>query len=161
MGEFARPPSPRVRSVAAMFESAGVPARVVDDLAQGRWEKLIWNIPFNGLSAVLDQTTDLLLGSAAGDELVRAIMEEVIAAAKGAANVDLPRSLIESRIELTRGMGPYKTSSHLDMQAGRPMEIEAIFGYPLRRAQQAGVKTPLLWALYCLLRLRDSNRTSV
>ena len=161
MGEFARPPGPRVKSVAAMFESAGIPARVVDDLALGRWEKLIWNIPFNGLSAVLDQTTDLLLGSPPGEELVRAIMEEVIAAAKGAANVDLPKSLIESRIELTRGMGPYKTSSHLDMQAGRPMEIEAIFGYPLRRAHKAGVKTPLLWALYRLLKLRDSNRPGV
>jgi 2-dehydropantoate 2-reductase len=158
MGEFGRPPGARVKSVAAMFESAQIPVRVVEDLAQGRWEKLIWNIPFNGLSAVLDQTTDLLLGSAGGDELVRAIMREVLAAAKGAADVELPQSLIESRIALTRGMGPYKTSSHLDMQAGRAMEIEAIFGYPLRRAEQAGVKTPLLWALYRLLKLRDSNR---
>jgi 2-dehydropantoate 2-reductase len=158
LGEFGRPAGPRLKSVAALLESSKIPVRVVDDLAYGRWEKLVWNIPFNGLSAALDQTTDLLLATAAGEDLVRGLMREVIAAAKGAAGVDLPDSLIDAKVEQTRGIGPYKTSSHLDMQAGRAMEVEAIFGYPLRRAEQGGVATPLLWGLYRLLKLRDARR---
>ena len=159
LGEWGRPAGARVKGVAAMFEAAKVPTRVVDDLAYGRWEQLIWNIPFNGLSATLDQTTDLLLATPEGEELVRSLMREVIAAARAADNVTLPESLIQAKIDQTRGMGPYKTSSHLDMQAGRPMEVEAIFGYPLRRAQEAGAQTPLLWGLYRLLKLRDAART--
>jgi 2-dehydropantoate 2-reductase len=159
LGEFGRPAGARLKSVAALLESSRIAVRNVDDLAHGRWEKLVWNIPFNGLSAVLDQTTDLLLASPAGEELVRGLMAEVLAAAKGADDVDLPRSIIDAKVNQTRGMGPYKTSSHLDMQAGRPMEIEAIFGYPLRRAHEANVPTPLLWTVYRLLKLRDANRS--
>jgi 2-dehydropantoate 2-reductase len=140
-----------------MLRASNVAARVLEDLKYGRWEKLIWNMPFNGLSAVLDQTSDLLLSTAEGEALVRAIMEEVRAGAKG-AGVDLPASLVDAKIEQTRGMGAYKTSMHLDMQAGRAMEIEAIFGCPVRTAQAAGVPVPRLETLYRLLCLRDSYR---
>jgi 2-dehydropantoate 2-reductase len=158
LGEFGHPPSPRVHRIADMLRAARIPTRVLEDLKYGRWEKLIWNMPFNGLSAVLDHTTDQLIGLAEGESLVRAIMEEVRAAARG-VGVDLPESLVTAKIEQTRGMGPYKTSMHLDMQAGRAMEVEAIFGYPVRVAQAAGVPVPRLETLYRLLRLRDGYRT--
>jgi 2-dehydropantoate 2-reductase len=105
LGEWGRPAAARIKQIAAMFESARVPTRIVDDLAYGRWEKLIWNIPFNGLSATLDQTTDLLLATPEGEELVRALMQEVITAAKAADNVTLPPSLIQAKIDQTKGMG--------------------------------------------------------
>ena len=73
----------RVRRVAEMFSASGIPCRPLADLRYGRWEKLVWNIPFNGLSAVLDQTTDRLIDTPAGEALVRDLMEEVIAAARG------------------------------------------------------------------------------
>jgi 2-dehydropantoate 2-reductase len=155
LGEFDGPAGSRVRRIAGMLQSSNIPARVVDDLRYGRWEKLVWNIPFNGLSAVLNQTTDLLLDSPAGEALVRSIMEEVIAAAAG-VRVQLPLSLIQAKIEQTRGMGPYKTSMHLDMLAERAMEVEAIFGYPVRAAQGAGVPVPRLEMLYRLLILKNA-----
>lgn len=157
LGDFAAVTQDRARRIAEMFQASRIPCRLLDDLRQGRWEKLIWNIPFNGLSAVLDQTTDLLLATASGEALVRSIMEEVIAAARG-AGVELPRSLIDQKIEATHVMGAYKTSMHLDMQAGRPMEVEAIFGNPLRAARHAGVPVPNLEMLYRLLQLQDAHR---
>jgi 2-dehydropantoate 2-reductase len=157
LGDFAGLTDQRARKIAGMFQSSGIRCRVLDDLRYGRWEKLVWNIPFNGLSAVLDQTTDLLLASAAGDALVRSLMQEVIAAAR-AVGAELPHTLIDAKIEQTRGMGAYKTSMHLDMQAGRAMEVEAIFGYPVKAARQAGVATPRLEMLYRLLQLRDADR---
>ena len=156
LGEFEGRAGERVGRIAQMMQSSGIAVRILDDLRYGRWEKLVWNIPFNGLSAVLDQTTDLLTGSPAGEALVRSLMEEVIAGAAG-VGVELPRSLIEAKIEQTRGMGPYKTSMHLDMLAGRAMEVEAIFGCPVRTAQGAGVSVPRLEMLYRLLKLRDAR----
>ena len=157
LGEFRPGATDRLQRVADMLRSSKIPARALPDLRYGRWEKLVWNIPFNGLSAVLDQTTDLLIGTPAGEALVRDIMEEVIAGAR-AVGVELPASLIKAKIDQTRGMGAYKTSMHLDMQAGRAMEIDAIFGVPVRTAQAAGAPVPRLEMLERLLRLRDANR---
>jgi 2-dehydropantoate 2-reductase len=49
LGEFQRPAGPRTQQLAALFQNAGVPCKVTDNLAQAQWEKLVWNIPFNGL----------------------------------------------------------------------------------------------------------------
>lgn len=157
LGELTGPPSPRLRQVGRMMQEAGIPIRLLEDLVYGRWEKLLWNMPFNGLSAALDMTTDLLVGSDDGEDLVRGVMEEVIAAARAADGVTLPRELVEAKIRQTQAMGPYRTSMHLDMQAGRPMEVEAIFGEPLRRARAAGLPVPRLAMLYHMLKLVDAR----
>jgi 2-dehydropantoate 2-reductase len=49
-------------------------------------------------------------------------------------------------------MGPYRPSSLIDWQEGRAVEVEAIWGEPLRRAQAAGIAMPRLAALYAQLR---------
>jgi 2-dehydropantoate 2-reductase len=158
LGDFTGGATPRVHAIAQLFQSSNIPARVLENLRYGRWEKLVWNIPFNGLSAAMDLTTDILIGSAEGEALVRAVMTEVIAGAH-AVGVHLPYSLIDAKINQTRGMGAYLTSSHLDMRAGRPMEIEAIFGYPVRAAQAAGQPMPLIQMIYRMLKLRETRET--
>jgi len=159
LGEFKAAAGQRAQDIAGMFQHCKIRCRILDDLRHGRWEKLVWNIPFNGLSAVLNQTTDLLLGSPEGEVLVRSLMEEVIAGAR-AVGADLPGSLIDAKVQQTKAMGAYKTSMHLDMLSGRAMEVEAIFGYPVRAAQQAGAAVPRLEMLYRMLRLRDLNRSA-
>jgi 2-dehydropantoate 2-reductase len=156
LGEFGSSAGQRAREIAELFQLSRIPCRVVDDLRYGRWEKLVWNIPFNGLSAALNQTTDVLVGSQPGEDLVRSLMEEVIAGARG-VGVELPGSLASAKIEQTRRMGAYKTSMHLDLLSGRAMEVEAIFGYPMRIAQQAGVAVPRLEMLYRMLKLQDQR----
>jgi 2-dehydropantoate 2-reductase len=49
LGEFQRRAGPRTHGLAAMFRDAGVPCKITDNLARAQWEKLVWNIPFNGL----------------------------------------------------------------------------------------------------------------
>src|SRR5262249_19278195 len=49
VGEFGRWPEPRQHDIATMFRDAGIPCKVTANLAQSHWEKLVWNIPFNGL----------------------------------------------------------------------------------------------------------------
>jgi 2-dehydropantoate 2-reductase len=152
LGEQAGGISPRARRMAEMFTASGVRCEAIGDLARGRWDKLIWNIPFNGLGGALDLTTDRLIGTEAGRRLVTGLMKEVIeiAAAQG---IVFNLRVIEEKIIHTQTMGAYKTSMQLDRQAGRKMEIEAIVGRPLAEARKCAVATPCLQMLYDVLEL--------
>jgi len=127
-----------------------VRCEVLDSLLYGRWQKLVWNVPFNGLGAALDLTTDLLINNEAGTRLVTAIMREVIAAAR-AVGAALPDDLIQFNLDQTRTMDAYLTSMQIDRQAGREMEVEAILGAPVRAAEAAGVAVPNMRMVYELV----------
>src|SRR4029079_19682210 len=116
-----------------------------------------WNIPFNGLGAAFDLTTDRLIGTDEGRRLVADLIREVNDAAR-ADGVDLPESLVETQINNTTTMGPYRSSMQVDRQEGRPMEVETILGEPLRRARAGGVSVPVLESLYRAARVVDAAR---
>jgi 2-dehydropantoate 2-reductase len=150
--EFGRPAGERLRKVVALFERAGVRCTVGDNLAELRWKKLVWNVPFNGLAiAAGGITTDLILASAELEALVSVLMAEIIDAA-ARLGYAIPRSFIEKQIAITRPMGPYRPSSLIDYLEGREVEVESIWGEPLRRAQKAGAPVPRLEMLYALLK---------
>lgn len=158
LGEFGRPVSPRLRELATMFNQAGVKTDVGNDLSALRWKKLVWNIPFNGLSiAAGGVTTDRILGELRLEPEVRTLMTEVILAA-GKLGHRIPLSFIDHQVSITRPMGPYKPSSLVDYLAGREVEVEAIWGEPLRRAQAVGAEVPRLQALYSKLKELTSGR---
>jgi len=158
LGDFTRPSrSPRAEAVAALFNASRIKCELLDDLRWGRWQKLTWNIPFNGLGAVFDLTTDRLIGSDEGRRMVAELIREVIAAAR-ADGVELPESLVRQQIDNTTTMGPYRSSMQVDRQEGRPMEVEAILGEPLRRAQAGRAATPVLEALYRAALVVDAAR---
>ena len=179
LGEFQRRAGPRTHGLAAMFRDAGVPCKVTDNLAQAQWEKLVWNIPFNGLGVAgaagydaLTQlpsaishlrsvspvlTTDKLLAEPRWEKLLRDLMLEVIAAA-GALGFEIPVSYAEEQIERTRTMGAYRASTLIDFERHQPLELEGMFLEPLRRAQAAGVPVPRLAALCTVLQQLDQPR---
>jgi 2-dehydropantoate 2-reductase len=78
-------------------------------------------------------------------------MDEVAGAARQ-LGYDIPESFIQGQIDVTGPMGAYAPSSLVDHRAGRELEIEPIWGEPLRRAQAAGLAMPRLAALYAKLR---------
>lgn len=142
LGEWRAGVPGRAAEIARRFKAAGVPAVAVANLAQAQWEKLVWNIPFNGLSvAEGGVTTDVLLASAATEREIRALMAEVIAAGR-ALGLDLRDDMIDYNINRTRPMGPYRTSSMIDFVAGREVEVIPIWEEPLRRALAAGCPMP-------------------
>ena len=143
---------PVAKRAVDLFAASGIQCELLDDLAYGRWEKLVWNMPFNGLGAVLGMATDVLVNTESGLELVRGIMEEVLAAAR-AAGVELPANMPDLKIEQTQRMGAYKSSMQIDRELARPMEVEAILGEPVRAAGRAGVAVPKLRMLYRLAQL--------
>ncbi len=158
IGEW-RPGIPgRALEIARRFKEAGIPGSAVENLEQAQWEKLVWNIPFNGLSvAEGGVTTDVLLGNPETEDEMRALMEEVVVAAR-ALGLELSDELIEFNIERTRPMGPYKTSSMIDYVEGREVEVVPIWQEPLRRARAAGVAMPHLERLLRRIKERVSQR---
>lgn len=168
LGEFRRWPEPRTHDLATMFRHAGVPCSVTDNLERAHWQKLVWNIPFNGLGVAgsagiepwLDPQapvtarecpgpvlpTDELLRAPLWEKVVRELMLEVIAVAN-AKGLAIEESYAEFEIDRTRPIGAYRASTLVDFELGQPLELDALFLEPLRQAQAAGVMTPRLTAL--------------
>jgi 2-dehydropantoate 2-reductase len=147
----------RLQSLAADLEQARIPVALADDLVTARWKKLVWNIPFNGLSVVLDAATDALIRCEQTRLLAIGLMQEVLAAAAAVHQRHIPASFIQDMVAATAQMQPYRTSMKLDYDAGRPLEVEAIFGRPLRLAQAAGLKVEYLEMIYRQLKFLDSR----
>jgi 2-dehydropantoate 2-reductase len=176
LGEFQRLPERRTHELAARFSETGVPCTVTENLARARWEKLVWNIPFNGLGVAgaagygalmapdsppfirlphdhavrTTLATDQLLADERWTRLVRELMLEVINAAR-ALGFDVPDAFADELIALTRKLGPYKASTLIDFERGHPLELESLFLEPLRQATRAGVTMPRLSALCAAL----------
>jgi 2-dehydropantoate 2-reductase len=152
IGEYQRPVSSRVQSLVDAFMHAGIEAKAVDALITERWRKLVWNIPFNGLSIAAHGATvaDVL----ADDELrklARDLMSEILEAA-GRLGHSITDEFADFQIERSYSMGPYKPSSMIDWEHDRPVEVDAIWGEPLRQGIKAGATLPRLTMLHALLR---------
>ncbi len=140
--------TPRLRTVSQDFERAGNDVVVNEDLVQARWRKLVWNVPFNGLSVVLDTDTLSIMSDDALRQRAHGLMLEVKRAAKACAGREIEDAFIRMMLDWTAKMEPYLPSMKIDYDEGRPMEIEAIFGAPLRGAQSVGCDVPGLSEVY-------------
>ena len=158
LGEHQRAPQSRTRAVAEQFNAAGIRCTVVEDLGLERWRKLVWNIPFNGLAVAAGGVhTATILGDRALREVTLSLMAETIDAAN---RCGFPLMPTEAETQLTRtvAMGDYRPSTLIDFEEGRPLELEAIWGAPLRQAVAAGAHVPQLAMLHALLGRLDQRR---
>ena len=151
IGEFRRPVSGRARAMADAFGAVEVEANAVDDLEDERWRKLLWNIPFNGLSIAAGATVADVLADAGLRALARSLMGEVLDAARRLGH-GIPDAFADWQLERSDSMGSYRPSSMIDYELGRPVEAEAIWGEPLRQGLAAGAKMPKLEALHAVIR---------
>jgi len=149
--------SDRMRAIAADFERAGIPIALAADLVLARWKKLMWNIPFNGLSVVLDATTAEMMLDDHARQLATDLMTEVVLGAAGQGR-QIPPGFQEEMLEHTAEMKPYRTSMKIDYDEARPLEVEAMYGAPLKAAQAVNVPLPKVMALYQQLKFLDSRR---
>lgn len=152
IAEPAGEPRVRTRELAALFSKAGLAAEVQTSLATMLWKKLCWNVPFNGL-CIAGGNIDCarLMASPELVELSWALMRELQTAAR-AIGVEIPDEHLQKQVDVTVKCGAYLPSSLLDFRAGRPVEVESIWGEPLRAARAAGVAVPHLETLYWLLK---------
>ena len=150
----------RVEQLAATFSQAGIPCEACADLTRIRWEKLVWNIPFNGLCALTGLPTDRLLSCPETRQLITALMQEVIDAAnrQGLSQPIEAPAFIGRMLQVTAGMGAYRPSMMIDRQQAAPLELGAIYRIPLERAAEAGTPMTRVAMLHALLVATESSK---
>lgn len=159
IGEYRGASRPRTHALAQAFRETGVAAEVVENLLTERWRKEVWNVPFNGLTIAAGEIPcDRILADPGLMELTRGLMRELLAVAAACGHA-IPAEYAEYQIERTDPLGAYKPSSLLDYSAGKPVEVEAIWGEPVRAARRAGMEAGRLEALYFLLRALTAARS--
>lgn len=134
-------PVDKVKAFCQDMNSCGVECEYIENLYEFRWKKLVWNIPYNGMTVVLDTTTDYLMKNPASRVLIIDLLKEVQKGAE-ASGVHVPDAYIQQMIDLTDNMTPYKPSMRLDFDNRRPMEIEYMYRRPLEEARAHGVDLP-------------------
>jgi len=150
--------SQRVTDLAALFENAGIHVEPSDNVRRAIWYKLWGNMTINPISALCRATADRILASEALKPFILAAMAE--AAAVGAAIGCPITESGEDRMAVTARLGAFKTSMLQDIEAGRPLELEALLGAPREIGERVGIATPNINALYALTILLDESQTA-
>jgi 2-dehydropantoate 2-reductase len=148
LGEPDGSKSARVQSIATMLVKAGLKAPVQTRIRNEIWLKVLGNATLNPISALTRATLVDIVNSPTTHDLVRTLMEEVDAVAR-AMGAEVALS-IEKRMDGAAATGAHKTSMLQDLEAGRPLEIDALLGAVVELADGAGVPVPSLRVVYRL-----------
>ncbi|HEY8839595.1 MAG TPA: 2-dehydropantoate 2-reductase, partial [Candidatus Dormibacteraeota bacterium] len=147
--------SERVQAISSMLVKAGLKAPVQARIRNEIWLKLLGNATLNPLSALTQASLADIVTSQITSDLVRTLMEEVDAVAK-ALGVEVPLT-VEKRMAGAATMGEHRTSMLQDLEAGRPLEVDALVGAVVELAADAGVPVPALSVVYRLVKLLDER----
>lgn len=152
IGEPSGEATPRAQALRDLLVSAGIETRLSAQIQKDVWYKLWGNMTVNPISALTGATTDLILG----DDLVRGFVSAVMLEAKAIGErIDIPiADSPEDRHAVTRKLGAFKTSMLQDVEARRPVELDALVGVVRELGQLTGVATPFTDALLGLARLQ-------
>ena len=145
-----------VEEGAELFRSAGLESVAMADLQQARWQKLVWNVPYNGLSVLLGAGTTRLMANADSRALILELMREVVQGAAACGQV-LPEGYPEKLLATTERMPDYLPSMYHDFQHKRPLELQAIYAAPLAAAAAAGCEMPKMRMRHQALRFLDAG----
>ncbi|MDR1449266.1 MAG: 2-dehydropantoate 2-reductase, partial [Propionibacteriaceae bacterium] len=149
------PGDPQAAAIAAVFAGCGVETETLPAAEAARLRKLVWNIPYNGLSVLADCLTDTLASAPPLLAAVQVIMEEVIEAA-AACGVEIPRSFADEMKETIRNMPGSSPSMRLDWLNHRPLETEAIYGRVIAYAAAHGYDMKYARLLQAQLEYQES-----
>ncbi|WP_298930872.1 2-dehydropantoate 2-reductase [uncultured Ramlibacter sp.] len=156
IGEPSGEQSGRVQRLAALLHKAGLEVVLSEQIQKDAWFKLWGNMTVNPVSAMTGATTDLILD----DDLVRSFISSVMLEAREiGARIGIPiEQQPEDRHQLTRKLGAFKTSMLQDVEAGKPVELDALVTVVKELGELTGVPTPFTDALLGLSRLHARVR---
>ena len=154
LGDPAGGAGERVQALCQLFEAAGIRCEASNNIRGAIWYKLWGNATINPLSALTLATADRLLAEC--KPFLLAGMAEL--AAVGAAIGCPIEESGDDRMAVTARLGAFKTSMLQDVEAGRPIELEALLGAPIELARRSGVPVPTLKTLYAMTRLMAESR---
>jgi 2-dehydropantoate 2-reductase len=151
LGEPSGEKTARVQALAALLAQAGIETVVSEQIQKDAWYKLWGNMTVNPVSAMTGATTDLILD----DDLVRGFISSVMLEAREiGARIGIPiADQPEDRHQVTRKLGAFKSSMLQDVEAGKPVELDALVTVVKELGTLTGVPTPFTDALLGLARL--------
>jgi 2-dehydropantoate 2-reductase len=155
------PPNARTEKFAALFERAGVPCRISDNIDGELWTKLIWNCALNAISALGRAKYGQIAASEDARKVVENAVNEVLAVA-AAARISLPgvadiKAGLSGALQIATQMAGAISSTGQDLMRGKRTEIDSLNGYIARRGAELGVPTPVNHALYALVKLAEER----
>jgi len=155
------PRNAKTERVASLFERAGVPCRISENIAGELWTKLIWNCALNAVSALGNAKYGQIAASDDARKVVETAVYEVLAVAL-AANIhppglEDPKAALAGAFWIAEQMAEAFSSTAQDMMRGKRTEIDSLNGYVSRRGAELGVPTPVNHALYALVKLAEGR----
>jgi len=138
--------SERIRQIAEALVKSGLRAPITTRIRHEIWVKVLGNASFNPVSALTRATLAQIVRDPGVCSLIRNIMQE-IETVSGRLGMELPVS-IEQRIAGAEKVGEHKTSMLQDLEAGRPMELEALVGAVVELGERLGVAMPYTRTIY-------------
>ncbi len=148
--------SERTRLIAEALVASGLRAPITTHIRQEIWVKILGNVAFNPISALTGATLAQIVHNHEACELVRAIMREAEAVALQ-LGLEMPIT-IEKRIAGAEKVGEHKTSMLQDLEAGRPMEVEAVVGAVVELGERLGIAMPHTRSVYSCTKLLAERR---
>jgi 2-dehydropantoate 2-reductase len=145
--------SERSRAIAEALIRAGLRCPVTARLRHEIWVKILGNAAFNPISALTRATVVQMVRDPEVSGLVRSIMLEAEAVA-GKLGLELPVT-IDQRMAGAERVGEHKTSMLQDLEAGRPLELEAIVGAVVELGERLGVPMPHTRSVYACTKLLE------
>jgi 2-dehydropantoate 2-reductase len=157
IGEVDDGPTPRLQNIAAVIGAAGLPVEIARDIRAAKWDKLLINLVWNPLCALMQSTSGSIAGLPASAALARSMMVEGIAVASA---VGMPATFDpDDELRRVQGNLTQQPSMLQDVRAGRPLEWEAILGVVIEIAALTGVPVPTLQTIAaCVAQLDERIR---
>lgn len=148
-----RPSHPaRAQTIAAAFQSAGVPAEIAADTRAALWAKFLFIAAMAGVTSIARQTLAQLMPRPEWRQVITACLREIEAAAR-ANGVNLPPDIYAATLAyIENNLADLQASMHTDVMAGRPLELEALTGAVIRAGRAAAVPTPVNDVIYAMLK---------
>jgi 2-dehydropantoate 2-reductase len=147
--------SERCTRIAQALIAAGLRCPVSTRFRQEIWVKLLGNVAFNPISALTGATLVRMATHPDTARLVREVMTETEAVAQR-LGIELPIS-IDQRIAGAAKVGEHKTSMLQDVEAGRPMELDAVVGAVIELGDRLGIPMPATRAVYACAALLNER----
>ncbi|CAI7640460.1 unnamed protein product [Penicillium manginii] len=147
----------RLDTFSTLLQNGETKFTVLEDMQRQRWEKVVWNVAWNSLTTLTMVDTQTWLHSSPDAEpYTRRLMHEVIQVARG-CGVQLEDGLIDQLMDRINAMPGIGSSMQTDCKNDRPMEIDVILGFPVRKSRELGIPAPYLESLYVILRAVDGR----
>lgn len=146
----------KISEIAELFHSAGIETYPSSDILKMKWKKLLWNVTFNPLTALIEAKVGAIFDDEGLHLTAIKICQEAIAVAR-AAGVDVEEDYYETIMVQGQFARDHQTSMLQDKLTGKPLELESICGYIVNKGKEVSVETPVLETIYHLLTYQSKN----